>query len=112
MDFQVVGSSLITAIGGTLVALIAIVTKKTPEKKDSMTVMQESINLLSHRVETLEKSNDSLWQDVERLRGQVSSFRIALDAAKAYIRHLESKLFDAIGVHEERPEDIERMMRE
>lgn len=106
------GGALFTAIGGVLVALIAILAKRTPEKKDSTEVMQMSINLLSSRIDALEKSNQALWDDVERLRERVSRLWLALEAAKSYIRLLEGLLERMTGERPKRPEDVERLMED
>lgn len=106
------GGPLFTAIGGILVALIAILAKRTPEKKDSTEVMQSSINLLSSRIDALEKSNKALWDDVEQLRKRVSYLWQALETAKSYIRFLEELLEGVIGEKPERPDEVDRLMEE
>lgn len=106
------GGPLFTAIGGILVALIAILAKRTPEKKDSNEVMQSSINLLSARIDALEKSNKALWDDVEQLRKRVSYLWQALETAKSYIRFLEERIEELVGSKPDRPDDVDRFMEE
>lgn len=106
---QVVGP-LLAALSAIGVAWMARKTKMTPEKKDATEVMQTNITLLSDRIDALEKSNQALWQDVEKLRGRVSYLWVALEAAKGYIRFLEGVLHELTGSKPERPEDVARLM--
>lgn len=106
------GGPIFTAIGGVLIAIISVIAKRTPERKDPTEVMQSNINLLSSRVDALEESNKTLWDDVEKLRERVSKLWRALETAKSYIRYLESHVFQLSNEHPERPEEVETLMRE
>ena len=103
---------LFTALGAVLVALIAILAKRTPERKDATEVVEGSITLLASRVDALEQSNQTLWNDVEKLRERVSKLWRALEIAKSYIRSLESMMADINGTRPERPEEVDALMKE
>ena len=106
------GGPLFTALGAVLVALIAILAKRTPERKDAAEVVEGSITLLASRVDALEQSNQTLWNDVEKLRERVIKLWRALEIAKSYIRSLESMMAEINGARPERPEEVDALMKE
>lgn len=105
-------SVIAAPIGAVVVALIAILTKRTPERRNAEESLQENINLLLKRVEALETSNEKLWKDVEGLRDRVSVLWRMLETARSYIRWLEEHIFGLSGERPERPRDVEQLMRE
>lgn len=97
-------------VGVVIAAAIAIITKRTPERKSSSEILQEDMNILMKRIEALEDSNTELWGDVENLRKRVSSLWGMVETARSYIHYLEAYMHRNGVERPTRPADVEHLM--
>lgn len=97
---------ILTFLGVIGTALIAVWTKRTPEKRDPGTVMGESFQTLAKRLADVEEDSASQWDEIRQLRRKVDSLSSRLRRLIEYALRLEARVTELTGEPHQRPDDL------